>query len=72
MSDESVYHPDSGLTEGVAPVPRWVLLVFGLLSLTFVLYLGRYLVGAQPSSAQMRTSEPAAAPAADDAAPEGE
>ncbi|MGE0191808.1 MAG: hypothetical protein AB7T63_07160 [Planctomycetota bacterium] len=62
MSDGPVYHSDSGITEGVAPVPRWYLLAVALLGLSFVIYLGKYLVDAQMSTARMKKDTPAAAP----------
>ena len=62
MSDDAVFHQDAGITEGVAPVPRWYLLAVALLGLSFVIYLGKYLVDAQMSTARMKKDAPAAAP----------
>jgi len=61
MSDDAVIHQDAGITEGVAPVPRWYLLAVALLGLSFVIYLGKYLVDAQMSSARMKKDAPPAA-----------
>ena len=45
---------EAGIVEGDAPVPKWFLWVLGFLYVVAVVYLVTYLVGAQPSSAQIQ------------------
>jgi hypothetical protein len=61
MSHDEVVHVDAGIVEGTAKVPGWYILAVVLLGLAYVIYLGDFLVGAQPSSAQIRRDKPAAA-----------
>ncbi len=46
-----------GIEEGNARVPRWYLLAMGLLVLFCAVYVGRYLIGAQPSAAELKHSK---------------
>ena len=55
--DEVHVWEGTDLQEGNAPVPRWYLLVAAILAIFYVAYLAQYLVGAQPSSAQIKKSD---------------
>ena len=56
MSDDHDIHyfEGPGIEEGNAKVPTWFKWFMLGLFIFFVAYLAQYLVGAQPSSAQMR------------------
>ena len=53
--DEEVHvFEGTGIEEGNAPIPRWYFLVVAVLGIFFVVYMFKYLSGAQPSAAEFR------------------
>ena len=57
--DDDVHvYEGSGIEEGNAPVPRWYFLVAAILVVFYIVYLSRYLFGAQPSAAQLKSELP--------------
>jgi hypothetical protein len=55
--DQDVHvYEGTGIEEGNAPVPKWYIAVFCILVAFFIVYMVRYLHGAQPSTAQIRSS----------------
>ena len=57
--DDDVHvYEGSGIEEGNAPVPRWYFLVAAILVTFYIVYLCRYMFGAQPSAAKLRSALP--------------
>ena len=54
MSDHEHSYPGTDITEGNAPVPLWIKALAVALLVFLVVFFSNYLIGAQPSSAQMR------------------
>ena len=57
--DDVHYFDGPGIEEGMGAVPMWFIGFVGLLTVVIIAYLGVYLVGAQPSSAQIVNEKPA-------------
>lgn len=64
MSDGYDLHEETVIAEGNAPLPGWYVVAVVVLVVSVLIYLGDYLVGAQPTSAQMRGDEERVHPAA--------
>ena len=55
--DEEVHvFEGTGIEEGNAPVPKWYLGVVVILVAFFIVYMIKYIDGAQPSAAAFRSS----------------
>jgi hypothetical protein len=54
MSDHEHSYPDTDITEGNAPIPLWFKALAIVLLVFLVVFYSNYLIGAQPSTAQMR------------------
>ena len=48
------FFEEAGIIEGDAPTPKWFICFLGFLYVVAVIYLVTYIVGAQPTSAQIQ------------------